>query len=387
VVTGTGPLALLTAEVRSRASYGQEATGGHLERHFAGAPCGASLEVVQVLCAAGIRAGVLEVVHQGQVIRSAADQRLDRVFGTVPAFRSTAFRPPSQGDAPLETRVELARRLHQLDIEVTDHSSDALAAAVLSAFGPARDGVLQVRSLLNGLGIPPPDTVTRLEGILRRLDADPVDVVLTAQATWADLVAGRDSVSRLEQLLTTRLEAFRTARQEADRSPEGLPEELRSDHDELVDLMRAGDVEHHAGRLLALAGDLHTARVAAGRRAAADLHTTVRELADAVRDRFADLEPATVTEALRELQALDPGADGDGDAAVLAGRVAVAHSRADAATRSLEQIRAAGSLAWVRVGDLAGEVIRDEAELAAMLDRLREAVAALLDEGKQVRLH
>ena len=93
LVTDRGPLDALVNEVSRRASYGYEATGAYLETHFAKPPFGAQVEVVQALCAAALRAGMVETIHQGQLIANAGDQRLDQVFGTLPKFRAGGLPP------------------------------------------------------------------------------------------------------------------------------------------------------------------------------------------------------------------------------------------------------------------------------------------------------
>jgi hypothetical protein len=54
--------------------------------------------------------------------------------------------------------------------------------------------------------------------------------------------------------------------------------------------------------------------------------------------------------------------------------------------RQLTELRSAGKVAWIRVADLAPEPITEEAELLPVLDRIREAAAVELADGKQVRL-
>lgn len=388
VVTETGPLHTLVAEVSSRASYGQEATGSHLERHFAEPPYGAPVEVVQALCAAGIRAGLLEVIHQGQPIRNAADARLDQVFSALPRFRAAAFRPPAESDVPLDKRVELAEKLEQVGHHPPGHSTDALATAVRDAFLAGREATIRVESALVGAGLNTPDAVSRTKSILDRIASDnDVDVVLTAHDTWADLVAGRSAVVRLDQLIADQLSDLRAAQREARRDPAGLPEELVLEHSELCDLLAAGDLADHAARIVAIGHRLAAARKDAATVAAQRLVATLEELRSQIREQFSELEDAAVAEAVRPLDALVPPEDLSGvDANALEARIDSAKARAATAERQLEELRSAAQLAWVRVGELVTEPITEEAEIEPVLDRIREAVAAELTDGKHVRL-
>jgi len=264
LVTDSGPLATLAAEVRARASYGQEPTGAYLERHFADPPYGAPVEVVQVLCAAALRAGLLEVIYQGQPIRNPSDARLDQVFTALPRFRSAGFRPPADTGVGLEERVELARKLEQLGHTPPGHSTDALATSVRDVFLPGREAAIRVEAGLGGLGIAAPESVTRTKALLDRLASDDDDdVVTTAHDTWADLVPGQAAVARLDDVLQTHLPELRIAQLEAEKFPQGLPEELRAEHAELRDLLAAGDLDDHAARIIAIARRLAETRRAA----------------------------------------------------------------------------------------------------------------------------
>lgn len=388
MVTDADPLAALVTQIRSRASYGQEPTGDYLERHFADPPYGASVEVVQALCAAALRAGLVEVIHQGQPIRNPADARLDQVFGALPRFRAAGFRPPADTDVSLEKRVDLAEKLEHLGHQPPGHSTDALASTVRDAFLSSREATIRVTSALTGLGIAAPDAVTRTGDILDRLTSDDdVDVVTTAHDTWVDLVPGRAAVDRLDQLLTTNLDDLRDAQREARRPGDDLSAELAEEHAELRDLLAAGDLTDHAARIMAISGRIAQARREAVKVAAERLNTTLEELRARLRAEFSDDDEAALAEALRPLEALVAPDDLSGiDASTLESRIDSAHARARHAEEQLAQLRAAGQLAWVRVSDFVTEAITDETEIEPVLERIREAIATELAQDKHVRL-
>ena len=247
---------------------------------------------------------------------------------------------------------------------------------------------IRAESAIGGLGIAVPDTITRTRALLDRLGGDDnVDVVTTAHDTWADLTSGQTSVARLDELVQTHLDDLRAAQQEARRSPHDLSPALSAEHAELRDLLRAGDLTDHAARIFAI-----TRRLAESRRAAADdaaerLQRRLDELAAELRKQFSDSDQTALAEALRPLEALAPPDDLTGvDAAVLEAGIDSARARADTAARQLEELRAAGRLAWVRVSELVTEAITEEAEIDPVLKRIHEAIAEHLAEGKQVRL-
>jgi hypothetical protein len=386
LVTAAGPLAALADTVRAQASLGNEPTGGYLEHHFTGPPYGASVEVVQALCAAGIRAGLIEAIYQGQHIRNPADARLDQVFSALPRFRATGFRPPADTDVPLERRVALAEKLEHLGYPPPGHSTDALAATVRQAFLPFREATIRAEAALAGLGLAVPDSVSRTRALLDRLSSeDDVAAVTTAHDTWEDLVAGRSAVTRLDELVSTRLGELRRAQHEADRHANDLPKDLATEHAELSDLLKAGDLADHIARITAITRRISEARRAAARAAADQLTATIEQSCSRLREEFGDDQ--SVAEALRSLEALAPGDDLTGtDAATLEARIDSVRARADDAAHQLTELRSAGKVAWIRVAELAPEAITEEAELLPVLDRIREAAAVQLADGKQVRL-
>lgn len=388
LVTDSGPLAALVAEILARASYGQEPTGDHLERHFAAPPYGASVEVVQALCVAGLRGGLIEVIHQGQPIRNPSDARLDQVFTALPRFRAAGFRPPADSDVALEKRVDLAEKLERLGRRPPGISTDALAATVRGAFLPGREATIRVASALNGLDIPAPEAVMRTRALLDRLASDDdIDVVTTAHDTWADLVPGRVAVERLDELLQSHLDDLRGAHREARRSSQDLPDALTAEHAELCDLLAAGDLADHAARIMSIARRVADARKAATDAAAARLKDALDDLCVRLREQFSDVDEAALAEALRPLDALAPPGDlSSTEAATLDAKIDSAKARAQTAEQQLAELRAAGQLAWVRVSDLITDAITGEDEIEPVLERIREAIADQLTNGKHVRL-
>ena len=388
LVTDRGPLDALVNEIGRRASYGYEATGAYLETHFAKPPFGAQVEVVQALCAAALRAGMVETIHQGQLIANTGDQRVDQVFGTLPKFRAAAFRPPTHTIVPIELRVDLAKRLVHHGQYLSGHSTEVLADAVRETFGPGRETTVRVIASLTGLGIAVPRSVTRTQAIIDRLiGGDDVEVVTTAHSTWADLTAGSEAVSRLSDLLDNSTDDLRAARREADRSPSGLSKAFVQEHAELVDLLAAGDLVDHAARIMALARRLAEQRQAATQKAADRLNGVIDEIRANLRREFNEVNRGALAETLRPIEQLIPPDDLTSvDTSELEVRIDSVRARAIEATHQLEDLRASGQLAWVRVGDLIAEPITAEDEIDPVLDRIREAIATELAEGKQVRL-
>jgi hypothetical protein len=390
IATQEGPLAALAAEVRARSAYGQEATGTHLERHFAAPPYGARVEVVELLCAAGIRAGLLEAVHQGQRLANAGDRRLDQVFGTLPRFRAATFRLPAESEVSLQVRAELAERLEHLGGErPAGMGTDALARALRTTFAPLREVCVRVEAAIAGAGVLLPDVARRTSAIVSRLQSpDDVEVLTTAHGAWVDLVAGRTELQRLDDLVTSQLDVLRAAASEASRPASGLPEGFHAELSELRELLASGNLTDDFARITAISSRLLAARQAETQSAGVHLTEVVNQARLELRRQGEGIESTSLAEVLRPLEDLLPPSDLSGlNAEVLNARAERVSSKAAEAARQLDQLRSAGLLAWIEVSDLVADTIHDEDELKAALQRIEEAVTIELAAGKQVRLH
>jgi hypothetical protein len=392
--TDDGPLAKVVAEARTRANYGNEATGAHLEKHFAAAPYGATVEVVQTVCAAALRCGLLEVVHQGQVLSNPHDARLDGVLTNLPKFRAAAFRPRQgdDADAPVGIRTELAQWLEDRGLTVPGIGIDVLAGVVRAHVLPQGPGALQVTSQLTGLGFPVPAAVRRLTVVLDELaSAADAGVVRSAHASRSDLSADLALVARYSSVLNNRTEDLRAAKTEAARwtraQASNLSDDLVAAQDELDQLLRSDDLLDHGARIASLTATLRTARSRATRQAADTLTATIEGLRSDLSRRYDDLETTSLTEALRPLAQLTPPEDLDiVDAAILTTRLDSAKARAAEAAAQLDELRAQGHLVRVPITEIAPDPITDEESLRVTLTRIREAVETHLADDKQVRL-
>jgi hypothetical protein len=388
VVTDQDPLLAVLTEIRDRAAYGNEATGKHLEAIFAAPPYGAPVEVIQAVLAAGIRVGLVDVVHQGARIRGSADARLDRVFGALPQFRAASFVPPIDDDVPLDVRAELAERLGELLGTHPPVTTDQLAQLVRTTFASALQIASRVNAGLRGAGLRIPEPVTRTASILDRLEnGTDSETVTTAAQSWNDLTAGRDLLEDLDEVLEHDLGTLRDAHQQVALGDDHLTAELTAERAELVDLLAGDDLAANIARIRAITERLRSHRAEAAAAAAAELTAKLDQLRKRLRDRFSDLDDAVVDEALRPLAGLTPPDEpGAADLGRLTANLDAADGRATKVERQLDEIAAQGKIAHIPVAELAGKPITTEDELDATLDRIRDAAATALSDGKQVRL-
>lgn len=387
VVTDHDPLLAVLTEIRDRAAYGNEATGKHLETVFAAPPYGAPVEVVQAVLAAGIRVGLIDVVHQGARIRGSADARLDRVFGALPQFRAASFVPPIDDDVPLDVRAELAERLGELLGTHPPIATDQLAQLVRTTFASDVQIASRVNAGLRGAGLRTPEPVTRTTSILDRIGAGTdSETVTTAAQSWNDLTAGRDLLEDLDEILEHDLTTLRDAHQQIALGDDHLSAELAAERAELADLLAGDDLAANIARIRAITERLRTHRTHAAAQTAAELTAKLDQLRQRLRDRYTDLDATIVDEALRPLAELAPPDEPAGaDLGRLTANLDAAESRATKVARQLDEIAAQGKVTHLAIAEFAGKPITTEDELDATLDRIRDAATTALADGKQVR--
>jgi hypothetical protein len=397
LVTEADPLAGFLAEVRRRCEYGAAPTGAVLERHFADPPYGAPVGVVQALTAAALRAGLVEVVHNGQRIANANDHRLEAAFRTLPAFRQIEVRPPRDTGPDNATRSRLARRLHERTGEPQSPSVDALARAVrVELVAASAETVIEVTSTLAGAGLVVPSPVRRARELLNRLKvADDAEVIQTAAGSWEDLVAGLEAVDALAPLLASDLAVYVSAKELVASELGDLGEKVGRDRARLAELLAAADYVSHAGEIRELVAGIEAAAAALHEKLSAELAAAVDAELGLLAERFGDVAErdrdtildrlATLAPADHAVAASSPGV-GRASRESLRGALGRISPVAAEARRELEALRCAGRMVDVRVAELVTDPLADVAALDGALAAIRRAVEAQLGDAKVVRL-
>lgn len=107
-------------------AYGNKVTGKILEEHFSGIGYGWDREIVKLVLAVLLRAGAIEVTHQGRRLRNYQEPQARAAFATVPSFRSASFSP--RESVGLKTLTTAVQHLEQLTGEEVDIEEGAIAA-------------------------------------------------------------------------------------------------------------------------------------------------------------------------------------------------------------------------------------------------------------------
>ena len=386
IATETSPLDDLLKIVQNEIRYGHLVTGALLATKLAEPPRGAPVEVVQALCAAAVRSGLLEATYQGAKIGTPSDHRLDRVFGKLTDFRSTSFAPPSAGPS-VETRVKLAAGLEKLTGAKSPIDTIGLAAALRAHFGPDSEACATISAGFRGAGLPVPEPVTRLQNVVSTFrQASDADVVTSAADAWADISGDHDTIRKMARTLDDDLPLVRKAHAEISAGAGGLPSDAADARTELADLLAAGDFLTHRGQIKELANKVADARRKTTTEAEQELIAKIESMRAGVREQFTGMDSTKIDEALRPLDELLPSGSFDISFTDLRARIEMANARCAHAAQVLEELQAAGNLARVQVCQVVTEPITTEGELDVALDRVRQVVLVELADGKQVRL-
>ncbi|MGH9822593.1 MAG: hypothetical protein ACREDR_05010, partial [Blastocatellia bacterium] len=107
-------------------AYGNKVTGKILEEHFSGVGYGWDREIVKLVLAVLLRAGSIEVTHQGRRLRNYQEPQARAAFATVPAFRAASFSP--RESVGLKTLTTAVKYLEDLTGEEVDIEEGAIAA-------------------------------------------------------------------------------------------------------------------------------------------------------------------------------------------------------------------------------------------------------------------
>lgn len=387
VVTDRPPLADLLELVAKKVAYGEDASGAWLAAELARPPRGAELDVVRVLAAAAVRAGLLEVSTAGARIADPGDHRLEKVFTTVPGFRQATFSPPPP-DVLMDVRAEVADRLGRRTGRKEPLGTDALAAALRAHVGEAAQATARIVAGYRGADVDLPPVVTRTQHLVGDIVTGSAATALTtAHASWGDLVAGVDTVTTLAGHLEDDLGLLRRARRQLDLPPPADPAG-RDAVGRIRDLLAAGHVTSHRAELASATDVAATARTAEAAEQLEAGRDRLAVLRDDLRRRHADLDDDVVDEALRPLDAEVPEQASDLPPGGLEALLYRLDRRAGEAGALLANTGPEGAPVTVAisVAALAPDPIATPEQLDGTLAAVRRAVEEHLADGSQVRL-
>lgn len=132
--------------------YGNKVTGRMLEDHFGGLGYGWEREILWIVLASLLRAGVIEVTYQGRRFRNHLDAQVRAVFAATNAFRSASFAPRKAPD--LKTLVSAARRYEELTGDEVDVDEAAIAQAFQNLARTELNALLPIEAVAKANQVP-----------------------------------------------------------------------------------------------------------------------------------------------------------------------------------------------------------------------------------------
>ncbi len=391
-------------------SYGNKVTGKSLEAHFQGIGYGWERDILRVVLAVLLRAGAIEVVHQGRRYRNHNDPACRDPFTSNVAFRSASFAPREALD--LKMLADAARSYEEITGREVDIEEGAIAEAFKKLAHEDREALLPLVARMRALQLPGADAVEEhlreVEGIL---EAPPDDCVKTLAGEGKSYREARQRAAKLTEATTDRnLETIRRARKALEvhwptlegrvQSPQvaeqarRLKERLQSPEffeaiEELRQAARAIEEEHQR-----LYRDAHERRKDAFLKALDAVRGQAEWDAVAKSPAISEAQREAVLGPLLRRACAEPDLpDGSPVCATcrtslngLEAEIALAPSLCATAQAALATLLApTDRIERVRVAEFLGR-IQSEKDIDAAIQRLREHLRKLLAEGVRIVL-
>lgn len=153
VVNIQAPIAKeVMAYLNQEHDYGNKVTGRMIEDHFGGLGYGWEREILWIVLASLLRAGVIEVTYQGRRYRNHLDAQVRAVFAGTNAFRSASFAPRKAPD--LRTLVAAARRYEELTGEEVDVDEATIAQTFQNLARTELNALLPIEAIAKANQVP-----------------------------------------------------------------------------------------------------------------------------------------------------------------------------------------------------------------------------------------
>jgi len=267
--------------LHSMFKYGEKVTGKGLEGHFGGIGYGWERDMIRLVLAVLLRAGLIEVTHQGQKFSDHNNPTCRQPFINNNAFKAAAF-VPYISDVTLKVLTEAAKYYEAVTGEEVNVEKGTIAIAFRTVVAKDREALLPLKATVEALALPCREFLTEqmewLSGVQQCNVDECVKTLASEGKTWLDV---RSRIKKIVQVLTDdrigQIKQARTTLQQkypVIRDLPDLPEELRQAAEELKAILNSETFYEHLGEMTnheqAISrfyeeryGDLHGRRLAA----------------------------------------------------------------------------------------------------------------------------
>jgi len=394
--TESGPLAELLNRINSLAEYGDPATGKGLAEVFAKEPFGWEFDVVRLMAACLLRAGVVELRSQNQTIESIHTLEARNVITNNNRFRQATLRPRSGATDPTEL-VDASTHFEKLfGRAVSELEAGVIARELRGEMTPVMERLARSLRTLESEGLAGREPLQAAHDVATEVrngsDSQAVKAFNTGHRA---LQHGLERLQKLEEHLhEAALEQIRAARRAARTEGPALEQDGSLDrtvqdavgvisdilsretfYTELPALGSATSQVHEAFRVrLAEAGDERT-RV---------YRDALAKLAET--PGWTDLESDVQGEIAGPLRRrAEQEADG-ASLAMLRENILACQSLLTSAIERLHSVTSGPDHEVVVVSDLVRGLISNEDQLDAALDRVRDHCLKSIADGTAIRL-
>lgn len=251
--------------LRREHSYGNRVTGKSISEHFQGIGYGWDTDVIRLVLAVLLRAGAIEVIHQGRRFRNHQDPQCRAPFTNLTAFKAAGFAPRESID--IKTLIAAVRAYEELTGDEVDAEEGAIATAFKKLAESEMNELLPVIAEARANQLPAPvqsileEYRTTLLSIQNAASDDCVRMLAgegrTFKATRAQVRAIREAVSETN---LARLRRARTVLGEVWPAlcERGVAPELAAQADKLQELVNAETFFAHLADIETLSAALRT---------------------------------------------------------------------------------------------------------------------------------
>ena len=187
--------------LRREQAYGNKVTGKLLEDHFGGIGYGWGRDVLLLVLAVLLRAGAIEVTHQGRRFRNHLDPQCRIPLTNVVQFRSAAFAPRESID--LKTLIAAVKNYEELTGDEMDMEEGAIAAAFKALAGGEMNDLLPVIATVRANKLPVEETLEDYrQTLLSAQNAASDDCVRILAGEGTSFKELRDQVRRIRDAVS-----------------------------------------------------------------------------------------------------------------------------------------------------------------------------------------
>lgn len=175
--------------LRREQAYGNKVTGRSLEDHFQGFGYGWERDILRLVLAVLLRAGTIEVTHQGRRFRNHTDPQCRVPFTNNTAFRSASFAP--RESIGIKMLIAAAKHYEELTGEEVDVEESTIATAFKNVADEEDRLLLPMSALVQAHQLPIQDTIRdyrqSLESVLHADSDDAVRILAGEGASFKDI--------------------------------------------------------------------------------------------------------------------------------------------------------------------------------------------------------